>query len=118
MKFGELKNQDAIEALADLIGPMQELSQDPEIIEAIKSGDKIGTIQLVLKRHSRAIFEIMARSEGVDPDEYECSIITLPAKLLHVLNAPEFAFLFPAQGQKEESSYSGSATENTEDGAN
>lgn len=114
MKLSELKNEQAIEALADMFDPIAELSSDPEVRALANSGNKISLVKLILKKHAKSIFEIMAISEGVPVDEYECSALTLPAKLLELFNSPEFGFLFPSQGQKEESTSSGSATENTE----
>ena len=114
MKFSEIKNERAIEALADMFDPIVEIASDAEIVSAARKDDKVSTVKLMLKNHSRAIFELMAASEGKSPDEYECDILTLPMKLLELLNRPEFSFLFPSQGQKTEPSF-GSATESTED---
>ena len=114
MKFDELKNEQAIEALADMFDPIVEIASDNAIISAARSDNKILMIKLMLKNHARAIFELMAASEGVPADEYECNMLTLPAKLMELLNRPEFSFLFPSQGQKVEETSFGSATENTE----
>lgn len=113
MKFSEIKNEQAIEVLADMFEPIVEIASDAEIVSAARNNDKVSTIKLILKNHSRAIFELMAASEGISPDEYECNILTLPTKLLELLNRPELQFLFLSQGQEMETSF-GSATENTE----
>ena len=113
MKFSEIKNEKAIEALADMFDPIVEIASDAEIVSAARKDDKVSTVKLMLKNHSRAIFELLAASEGVSPDDYECNMLTLPMKLLELLNQPEFAFLFPSQGQETPTS-SGSATEITE----
>lgn len=114
MKFNELKNEQAIEALADMFDPIVEIAGDAEIVSAARKNDKASAVKLMLKNHSRAIFELLAASEGTDPDEYECNMLTLPMKLLDLLNQPELSFLFPSQGQKTEPSF-GSATESTEE---
>ena len=113
MKFSEIKNEQAIEALANMLDPIIEIASDPEIVSVARKNDKLSMVKLMLKNHSRAIFELLAASEGSSPDEYECNMLTLPAKLLELLNQPEFNFLFPSQGQ-ETPTFSGSATENTE----
>lgn len=118
MKLSELKNEQAIEALADMFDPIVELASDPEIRALANSDNKISLVKLILKNHAKSIFEIMALSEGVPADEYECNILTLPAKLLELFNSPEFGFLFPSQGQTEEPTSSGSATETTEGAEN
>ena len=113
MKFSEIKNEQAIEALANMFDPIVEIASDAEIVSAARNNDKVSTVKLMLKNHSRAIFELLAASEGVSPDEYECNMLTLPMKLLELLNQPELNFLFLSQGQEMPTS-SGSATENTE----
>lgn len=115
MKFNELKNEQSIEALADMFDPIIEIASDDAIKSAARSGDKIQTVKLMLKNHSRAIFELMAITDGVPVDEYECNVLTLPAKLMELFDRPEFSFLFPSQSQKMEETYSGSATENTKE---
>ncbi len=114
MKFSEIKNEQAIEALANMFDPIVEIASDAEIVSAARSNDKVSTVKLMLKNHSRAVFELLAASEGVDPDEYECNMLTLPMKLLELLNQSELGFLFPSQSQKIEPSF-GSATGSTED---
>lgn len=116
MKFNEIKNEKAIETLADMFDPIAEIATDSAIISASRSGNKMLCVKLILKNHARAIFEILAISEGVSPDEYECNMITLPAKLLELANSPEFGFLFPSQSQKKGETSFGSATESTEEG--
>ena len=114
MKFSEIKNEQAIEALANMFDPIVEITSDAEIVSAARNNEKVSMVKLMLKNHSRAIFELLAASEGVSPDEYECNMLTLPIKLLELLNQPEFNFLFPSQGQEMPIS-SGSAMESTED---
>lgn len=115
MAFNELKNEQAIEALADMFDPILEIASDDAIKSAAKSDNRILMVKLMLKNHARSIFEIMAASECVPADEYECNMLTLPAKLMELFNRPELGFLFSSQGQTEDQTSSGSATESTED---
>lgn len=116
MKLNEIKNEKAIEMLADMFDPIIEIASDEEVVSAARSNNKIQMVKHILKGHSRAIFELMAMTDGVPVDEYECDVLTLPVKLLELFNRPEFAFLFQSQGQKTGETSSGSATENTGDG--
>lgn len=102
MKFNELKNEQAIEALADMFDPIVEIASDERVKSAARSDNKILMVKLILKDHAKAIFELMAISDGVPVDEYECNMLTLPAKLMELFNQPEFSFLFQSQGQKTE----------------
>lgn len=113
MKSNEVKNEQAIELLADMFDPAIEIASDEEIASAARSDNRLLTAKLILKRHPRAVFELMALSEGVPVDEYECDLLTLPLKLYNLLNRPELDFLFPSQGQKMEDTSFGSAMVNT-----
>ena len=114
MKFNEIKNEQAIEALADMFDPIVEIMGDENIVSAARKNDKVTTVKLMLKNHSRAVFELLAASEGSSPDEYECNMLTLPMKIVELLNTPELNFLFQSQSREMETS-SGSATGSTED---
>ena len=114
MAFNELKNEQAIEALADMFDPIVEIASDVDVVSAARSGNNVLMVKTILKNHVKAIFTIMAVSEGVPVEEYECNMITLPAKLIELFGKPEFKVLFQSQGQTEEQTSFGSATENTE----
>lgn len=107
-----LKNEQAIEALADIFDPIMEIASDNEIVSLARSGNNISLVKTVLKKHARSVFEIMAILDNTPIEEYECNMLTLPAKLLELFNRQEFNVLFQSQGQMEEKTFSGSATEN------
>lgn len=115
MKINEIKNEQAIEILADMFDPIVEIASDEKVVSAARGSNKILMVKHILKDHSRAVFELMALSEGVAVEEYECDMFTLPMKLLDLFNRPELNFLFQSQGQKTEKTSFGSATENTEE---
>ena len=115
MKLREIKNEQAIELLADMFDPIMEIASDDKVVSAARSDNKILLVKIILKDHSKAVFELMALTEGVPVEEYECNVLTLPSKLVELFNQPEFEFLFQSQGQKMENTSFGSATENTED---
>ena len=114
MKLSEIKNEQAIEVLADMFDPIIEIASDEKVVSAARGNNKVLMVKVILKEHSRAVFELMALSEGVPVDEYECDVMTLPVKLVELFNRPEFSFLFQSQGQKTDNTSFGSATENTE----
>ena len=113
MKINELKNECAIEALADMFEPIVEIASDDEIKSAARSDNRILVVKLILKNHAKSVLALMAASEGVPVEEYECNMLTLPTKLMELLSSPEFNFLFPSQSQTEEATYFGSATGST-----
>lgn len=115
----ERNNEQKLELLADLIEPMSKILSDKDITDPIAKSSKPWTeiISLALKKHSAEIIEIMANIEGVPVEEYQINILALPIKLMAFVNKPEVQELFTGQGQKIGNESSGSATENTEDGA-
>lgn len=115
MSYKDLKNEEAIEVLADIIDPSVEIFSDEEVAQAFRNGDTMGGVKKILKSHAKAILEILARLDGFDPAEYECNFVTLPVRLLEFFNDPDMQILFQSQGQMEEATSSGSATENTEE---
>ena len=103
----------ALEALADIIDPAVEIMSDNEINLALKNGNNLFAVKKALKKHKKAVTEILAVLDGEDPETYKPKIVTLPAKLLEIFNDPYVIELFQSQGQNIEAS-SGSAMENIE----
>lgn len=112
MKLSDIKGEAALDALADLIEPAAEIMTDEQFVKCIRNNNRVKAVKLVLKNHKQAIITIMAVLDGKKPEEYEVNILTLPAKLLEVLNDPDVMNLFQLQGTVTSS---GSAMENTED---
>lgn len=115
MRLSEIKGQEAIDALADLIKPATEIFSDKKVVELLRGQNKIEAIQVMLKTHGKAVIEMLAILDRQDPATYEPSIVTLPMKLLEFLNDPEVTELFFSQAQTEEQTSSSSVTANTEE---
>lgn len=115
MKLSEIKGQEAIDVLADLMFPATEIFSDQRVVELIRKGEKIKAIQVMLKNHGKSVIEMLAILEREDPATYEPSIVTLPMKLLEFFNEPEVMELFFSQEQTKEENSSSPVTENTEE---
>ena len=112
-------NEEELELFADLLEPVAEILSDNAVAGVFRSGGKpITAIKYAIKNHKGAVIEILARIDGIPVEEYKVSAITLPVKLLALLNRPEVIDLFTSAEQMSDAAPSGSATENTEDGAN
>lgn len=112
-------NEEELELFADLIEPVAEILADNAVSGVFRSGGKpVTAIKYAIKNHKSAVIEILARIEGVPVDEYRVSAITLPVKLLALLNKPEVKDLFTSAEQTSVAAHSGSAMEVTEDGVN
>ena len=109
-KLSEIKGEDALDVLAEIIEPVSEIANDQVFIAYIRSGKKVPAIRLAIRDHKKAILTIMANLEGEDPKTYSPSLIKLPMLLLELLNDPELALLFQ---QEQTVTTSGSATGNT-----
>ena len=111
-KLSEIKGENALDILADLIEPASEFGKDEEFIRLARKGDRIGAVKQAIKGHKRAVLTIMALLEGENPETYNPPILRLPAMLLELLNDPDVVALFTS-GQTQTSSTS--AMESTEE---
>ena len=115
MKLSDIRGEEAIEALADLIDPLTEILGDNEVGLALRNKNNLFAVKHALKNHKKAVITMLAILDGEDPNTYSPSILTLPVKLLEVFNDKELGILFQSQGQMKTSS--GSAMGNTQDHA-
>ena len=113
MKLSEYQGEAALDILADLIEPVGEIMSDKEIGEVFKK-NRFKAIGLAIRNHKKAVMQILATMDGVPVDEYKCNVLTLPVKILELLNDPELVQLFTYQGQTGDANSSGSASENIE----
>lgn len=114
MTLKELEGEKALEVLADLLDPAAEIFQDPDVVTAFRGeGSSIEKIKVVLKKKPKAVIKLMAILDGEDPETYKVNVLTLPVKLVRLLNEPMVADLFTSQGQPVGNASSGSAQENT-----
>jgi hypothetical protein len=114
MKLSDYKDEKALDLLAELIEPATEILSDTEIRNAATGSTKAAAVSIAIKKHKSAVMTILAALDGVPVEEYHCSVLTLPLKLLEILNDKETMQLFRYAGQTAEQTASGSRTENTE----
>ena len=111
MRLSEIKGEQALDVIAEIIDPLTELALDKEL----RGKPKIMMIKGALKSHKDAVIAILAALDLKTVEEYRenMNLYTLPQQLLEIFNDPEMETLFYSQSQTEETSF-GSATENTE----
>lgn len=116
MKLTEYKNEDALDLLADLLEPLANILSDKEVqkLATDESATKLKAVQLLLKRHPKEIIQIMARLDNTPVEKYEINMLTLPKKLIELLNDKELISFFRSQGQMMVGNTFGSATASTE----
>lgn len=102
MKLSEIKNEDALDVLADLLDPVVEIVSDEEVKKANENGGKLLAVKVAIKNHKKAIMTILATLDGCPVDEYECNVYTLPMKVMEILNDDNMvAFFSSADGKTE-----------------
>lgn len=98
MKLSDIKGEAAIDALADLMEPAASIFADENIQRSIRSGEpKLLLAKKLLKLHKKEVIKILAILDGEDPATYEPTLLSLPVKLLEILNDPDLADLFTSQ---------------------
>ena len=91
--LAEIKDNEALDLLADMLEPMITISSDPEL-KKMKGEDRLKIVQYIIRNHKEPIMQILAMLDGVPVEEYHCSVLTLPATLLELFNHPEVSKLF------------------------
>ena len=113
--LSDFKKEKGIELWADILEPSVEILGDEELKKAVgDNASRLEIIKLILKKHSKAILEIMARLNGEDPETYNPNVFELPSMLIGIMNDKEFIDFFQSQAQLMGVKSFGSATENTE----
>jgi len=112
MKISEYKDEKALEVVAELIEPVAKICADKEVINAFKDS-KLAAIKTLIKNHKAEVMLIMATLDDTPVEDYHINILTLPKKLLEILNDEDFMSLFTYAEQTTVGKSSGSAMENT-----
>ena len=101
MKLTDIQGEQALEVFADIMEPAAEILTDDEV-KAFFNSDQplVKLIAYVLKHHKKAVLEILARLDGEDPETYSVNVLTLPKKMLELLNDPGVTDLFTSQETK------------------
>lgn len=109
MRLSDIKGDRVFDVIADLIEPVANIAQDPEITlfrrEAIPNGMTardfavkkiLRNAPLLLRRHKTDISTILASIKGVSAEEYLASLnmAQLSVDLIDLLNDAEFANFF------------------------
>ena len=103
MRLSDIKNEQALDTLADILEPASEILADEQVKEITKSGQpKLKLAGYIIKNHKKAVIEILARLDGCDPANYSFTLLSLPKKVMEILTDPELADLFTSQGQEKE----------------
>lgn len=121
MKLSEIRGEDAIDVIADIIDPVTAIMADEEIQKMYRQSPRPATLtiaQTILKRQKKAILEILAYLNNEDPRTFKPSLIQLPIMLVGLINEvkenEELVSLFHSQPQMMASASFGAVTQTTE----
>lgn len=94
-KLSEIKGEEALDVLAEIIEPAAEIFTDENVKNALKvENNKAKAAKIILKDHNKAVLTLMAALEGVPIEKYQPTLFALPSLILGVLNDPELNSLF------------------------
>lgn len=113
MRILEVRGEEAIVFLADLMMPIQELVSDAEVAHCVETQQLYKAFMFAMKNKPKTVLELLAICEGVPVEEYNPSLLEIPLKAKEIIENPMVQSLFTSQAQTTETS-SGSVTENTE----
>lgn len=117
-KILDARGDEALDVLADLLDPVTEIAQDPDISGMMKDGGKATVAQFaaaVLRKHKPAVIRIMAVDDGktVEEESKLLSVATIPLRLMGILNNPAIReMLFGAAEANGSADGSSAASEN------
>lgn len=116
MKLSEIHGDEALEVLADLLEPAEAIMTDKEIVDDFKSNKRMSAVKKCIKKHKENVFEILSILNGktVEETKKETNVLTLPIKLLEILNDKELISLFTSQAQNLVETSSSPAMEDTQ----
>lgn len=98
-KFSDYKNEDAIELIADIMEPLSVVFTDEEIKN---EKNRMKAIAKALRKYKKEVVEILARIDNVPVENFECNALTLPARLLEIMNDKDIQDFLTSLGLMEE----------------
>lgn len=98
-KISDYRDEDALDLLADIMEPAVEILADETVRKTFETENRMKLASVAIKNHKESVMQILARLEGVPREEYHCTIFTLPAVVLEVLNDGELLGFFTAQAR-------------------
>lgn len=114
-KISEIKGEDALDVLADIIDEIAVICADKVFVNVIEHGTQLNIVKYLMKNHKKEIIKILAVLNGCDPVTYKPSLLELPIMLIALLNDPDVSSLFRSE---DSVTSSGSVTESTEETEN
>lgn len=110
----EIKGDEALDLVADLLEPATEIFSDKEVAKAYNES-AVKAISIAIKNHKESVKTIIALMNEEDPKTYQPSVADIPVTLYQIITDKELQNLFISQGQKASEGISGSVTGSSEE---
>jgi hypothetical protein len=115
MKISNLRGEDAIDKMADLIEPITIIASDKEFENLYNSKPLIFAVKHCLKNHKHEVLEILAIINCEEPDNFNPKFWELPKMVLEVLADEDVKSLFTFQQMQNSNDTSFAAVELTKE---
>lgn len=94
-KLSEIKGEEAIDVLAELLVPITEISQDEEVKAGFET-NVAKCVSIALKKYKKEVMEMLAIINGKSVEETaeEIDVLSLPTYLVEMLSEPSIQSLF------------------------
>ena len=94
-KLSEIKGEEALDVLAEILVPITEIASDEEVKAGFEK-NVAKCVSIALKKYKKEILEIFACINGKSVEETceEIDILSLPTYIVEVLNEPAIQSLF------------------------
>ena len=94
-KLSEIKGEEALDVLAEILEPITEIANDEEVKAGFET-NVAKSVSVALKKYKKEIIEIFAAINGTSVEDTleEINILALPAYIVETLNEPAIQSLF------------------------
>lgn len=113
MKISEMRDEQAVEVLGDLLDPFIEILKSKEVQEASKGNVSIELAKAMIKANPHAVLQILAICNQVPLEKYHPNPFEVVRDLASVLMDENVMTLFFSSEPRAVSTVSGSATGDT-----
>lgn len=92
-KLSEIKGEEALDVLAEILIPITEIVKDDEVKEGFEKN--VATcVAVALKKHRDEVMDILSAVDGKPREELYIDLLTLPTAMIEILNEPSVQSLF------------------------
>lgn len=110
----EIKGDDALDLIADMLEPATEIMSDKEVKTAYYTKNMASAVKVAIKNHKDAVKLILALLNEEDVSTYDASVADVVKSAMQIITDKALQDLFTLPNQKPEDDISGSASESSE----